>query len=134
MWQPVRTAFNNKDSSAVLRHTFKYFAGDDLVDKLPVEVISQLKQSLGEWHALAFSPNGFAQVKMESLKKIDVPVLIITAGQTIPVLEPLNKKLINLLPKAKHFHLAIGTHNFWMENPDVIGKQLLAFIEEARIK
>lgn len=128
MWQKVRIAFNAKDSIAVLRHTFKYFAGEDLVDKLPAELIDQLKQSLGEWNAIAFSPDAFSGVAKESLRNIKSPILIITAGQTLPLLEPLNKEIVKLLPKAKHFHIADATHDLWMTHPKIVGEELLTFI------
>lgn len=134
LWEPVRSSFLKNDSMVVLRQTFVYFAGEDVIDKLPAEVITQLKANLGEWHAIAFSPKAFSGPEKASLKKIKVPVLILTGGQTLPLLQPLNKELIKLLPNATHFHFEKGTHDFWMTHPDVMGKEVLSFLTKYRSK
>lgn len=134
LWEPVRASFNNNDSIGVLRHTFLYFAGEDLVDKLPADVINQLKQNLGEWYAIAFSTKSFKGVKKTSIKKIKLPVLILTGGQTFPFMQPLNKELERLLPQAQHFHFEKGTHDFWLTDPEVMGTEVMAFISKYNFK
>ena len=129
LWKPVKQAFEMKDTIAVLRQTLIYFAGADVLDQLPPEAKTQLMVNLSEWKAIAFSPQPFSDFKKEYLKDIKVPVLLLSGGQTFPIMQLINQELKNALPRAQRYHLEEGTHDYWMTHPQQMGQAVLKFLQ-----
>ena len=129
LWKPVKQAFDIKDTMAVLKHTLIYFAGADILDKLPPEVKTQFIVNIPEWHSIAYSLEAFPDFKKEYLKDIKVPTLILSGGQTLPILQLINKELKVVLPNAQKYHLEEGTHDYWVTHPKQMGIALLSFLQ-----
>ena len=129
LWKPVKQAFEIKDTLAVLKQTLIYFAGEDILDKLPPEVKTQFIVNIPEWHSIAYSPDAFPDFKKEYLKDIKVPVFLLSGGQTLPMLQLTNKELKSVLPNAQQYHLDEGTHDYWVTHPQQMGKALLRFLQ-----
>jgi len=129
LWKPVKHAFDTKDTLAVLRFTLIFFAGEDILDKLPPEVKTQFIVNIPEWHSIAYSPEAFPDFKKEYLKDIKVPTLLLSCGQTLPMLQLTNKELKSGLPNAKQYHLDEGTHDYWVTHPQQMGQALLRFLQ-----
>lgn len=129
LWKPVKQAFDIKDTVAVLKHTLIYFAGEDILDKLPLEVKTQFIANIAEWHSIAYSRNAFTNFKKEYLKDIKVPTLLLSGGQTLPMLQLTNKELKSVLPNAQKYHLDEGTHDYWLTHPQQMGRALLGFLQ-----
>ncbi|MFN0156659.1 MAG: alpha/beta fold hydrolase [Bacteroidota bacterium] len=129
LWKPVKQASKAKDTLAVLKHTLIYFAGEDILDKLPQEIKTQFILNIPEWFSIAYSPEAFPDFKKEYLKDIKVPVLLLSGGQTLPMLQLLNKELKSALPNAQQYHLDEGTHDYWVTHPQQMGQVLLRFLQ-----
>ena len=129
LWKPVKQAFEIKDTLAVLKQTLIYFAGEDILDKLPPEVKTQFIVNIPEWHSIAYSPDAFPDFKKEYLKDIKVPVFLLSGGQTLPMLQLTNKELKSVLPNAQQYHLDEGTHDYWLTHPKQMGNALLSFLQ-----
>lgn len=131
LWKPVKQAFETDDTLAALKHTFIYFAGEDIFDKLPPEVQTQFIVNIQEWRSIAFSPDAFPDFRREYLEGIKVPVLLLSGGQTLPMLQLTNKELKRVLPAAQQYHLAEATHDYWLTHPQQMGNALLNFLQTA---
>lgn len=131
LWKPVKQAFETDDTVAALKHTFIYFAGADIFDKLPPEVQTQFIVNIQEWRSIAFSPDAFPDFRREYLEGIKVPVLLLSGGQTLPLLQLTNKELERVLPAAKKYHLAEATHDYWITHPQQMGNAILHFLQTA---
>ncbi len=129
LWKPVKQAFEIKDTTAVLKQTLVYFAGADILDQLPPEVKTQFIVNIPEWHAIAFSPQAFPDFKKKDLKDINVPTLLLSGGQTLPMLQLTNKELKSALPNAQQYHFDEGTHDYWMTHPHQMGQAILKFLQ-----
>jgi len=129
LWKPVKQAFEIKDTLAVLKQTLIYFAGEDILDKLPPEVKTQFIVNIPEWHSIAYSPDAFPDFKKKYLKDIKVPVFLLSGGQTLPMLQLTNKELKSVLPNAQQYHLDEGTHDYWVTHPHQMGQALLSFLQ-----
>lgn len=129
LWKPVKQAFEIKDTIAVLKHTLIYFAGEDILDRLPSEVKTQFIVNIPEWHSIAYSHEAFPNFKKEYLKDIKVPTLLLSGGQTLPMLQLTNKELKSVLPNAQKYHLDEGTHDYWVTHPQQMGSALLSFLQ-----
>ncbi len=128
LWKPVKQAFERRDTTAVLKQTLIYFTGADVLDKLPPEVKTQFIVNLPEWQAIAFSPQAFPDFKKQYLKDINVPVLLLSGGQTLPMLQLTNRELKSELYSAQQFHLIEGTHDYWITHPQQMGQAILKFL------
>ncbi len=129
LWKPVKQAFVIKDTLAVLKHTLIYFAGEDILDKLPPEVKTQFIANIPEWYSIAYSREAFLNFKKEYLKDIKVPTLLLSGGQTLPMLQLTNKELKSVLPNAQKYHLDEGTHDYWVTHPQKMGIAILSFLQ-----
>ncbi len=131
LWKPVKQAFETDDTLAALKHTLIYFAGEDIFDKLPPEVKTQFIVNIQEWRSIAYSPDPFPDFRREYLSGINVPVLLLSGGQTLPLLQLTNKELERVLPGAHQFHLAEATHDYWLTHPQQMGNAVLNFLQTA---
>lgn len=122
--QKGKAAFKTEDSTKVMSAIFEFFVGTDIQDQVPPEVLQSLYANLSEMEALVHSENPFPELSTD----IEPPMMLLTAGNTMPMLECTNKVLIQLLPQAKHFHLPDATHNMWMTHSEQLSGVIHAFI------
>ena len=127
--KPVKQDFEQQDTIAVLRHTLIYFYGSDLSTELHEEDRTQLIANFPEWRAITYSTNAFPLIRKEKVANLKMPVLLLSAGKTMSVLKVTNAELKRLLPKAQHFQLAEGTHDYWITNPKQMGNALINFLQ-----
>lgn len=123
--RPVQIAFDLRDTADVLRHTFNYFL---VSDQLPEDAKSTIIANFAELKALVNSSNPFSALTQEEVSKLTMPVMIITAGNTLPMLRLTNAELVRSIPGANHFHLPEGSHDLWTTHSDVTGTAVLLFI------
>lgn len=129
LWGPVKQAFKQKDTMGVIRHTLIYFAGVDLSDKLPAEALDQLIANFPEWRSIAFSSNAFSPIDKKDIQNLKGPILLLSAGQTLPIIQNTNVELKRLLPGAQTCYLADATHDYWMTHSKQLRDALLNFIK-----
>lgn len=130
--KPLKQDFLDKDTSAVLRHTIVYFYGSDLTKDLPPDVREALIANFPEWRSIALSENQFPAISKESVRNLKMPILLLSGGKTMAILQVTNKELRRVLPNANHFELAEGTHDYWITNPIQMGAALMSFLQTIR--
>jgi pimeloyl-ACP methyl ester carboxylesterase len=84
--------------------------------------------NIAEWSAFAYSTDAFPLVRKEAVQDLKMPFLLLSAGQTMPVLKLTNAELRRLLPGAQTYELAEGTHDYWITNPVQMGGALMHFL------
>ena len=124
----TRDAFVTKDTTLIMKELFEFFAGADIQNQIPTEVLRMLKANLREMEALVHSPSGFDAPSPEDLKALDIPKMILTSEKTMPMLKCTNAKLIEINPLATHHHLLTAGHEMWMTNPKELAVHLSKFI------
>jgi non-heme chloroperoxidase len=129
LWKPVKHDFEQNDTAAVMRHTIIYFYGSDITKDIPPEDWKQLIENLAEWRAIAYSTDASPAVSKQAVQNLKVPVLLLSAGQTMSVLKLTNAELKRLLPNAQSFQLTEGTHDYWVTNPKQMGDALMNFLQ-----
>ena len=125
----TKDAFKAKDTTLIMKELFEFFAGADIQDQIPPEVLSMLKANLREMEALVNSPSGFDAPSPEDLKALDIPIMILTSEETMPMLTCTNSKLIEIKPQATHHHLLGAGHEMWMTNPKELSVYISNFIK-----
>ena len=132
LWTPVKHDFEQNDTAAVMRHTIIYFYGSDISKEIPAEDWKQLIANLAEWHAFAYSTNAFPAISKQDVQNLRMSILLLSAGRTMAVLKVTNAELKRLLPNARNFQLAEGTHDYWVTNPKQMGDALMNFLLSIR--
>lgn len=125
----TRDAFITKDTTLIMKELFEFFAGEDIQNQIPPEVLSMLKANLREMEALVNSPSGFDSPSPEDLKALDMPIMILTSEKTMPMLSCTNSKLIEIKTQAIHHHLLGAGHEMWMTHPKELSVHISNFIK-----
>ena len=128
--EETKKAFITRDTTLVMKELFEFFAGADIQDQLPAEVLGLLKANLREIEALVNSPVGFDCPSPEAVMALDVPLMILTSGNTMPMLNCTNSKLVEIKPEATHHHMLDAGHEMWMTHPKKLADHLLNFIRQ----
>lgn len=126
----TRDAFITKDTTLIMKELFEFFAGADIQDQIPPEVLSMLKANIREMEALVNSLSGFDSPTPEDLKELNMPIMILTSEKTMPMLTCTNSKLIATIPQAIHHHLLGEGHEMWITNPKELSIYLSDFIND----
>ncbi|WP_430965357.1 alpha/beta fold hydrolase [Spongiimicrobium sp. 2-473A-2-J] len=125
----TRDAFITKDTTLIMKELFEFFAGADIQNQIPPEVLSMLKANLREMEVLVNSPAGFDSPSPEDVKALDIPLMILTSEKTMPMLTCTNAKLIEIKPQATHHHLTEAGHEMWMTHPRELSVHISNFIK-----
>lgn len=125
----TKEAFTTKDTTLIMKELFEFFAGADIQNQIPPEVLSMLKANLREMEALVNSPSGFDSPTPDDLKALDMPIMILTSEKTMPMLSCTNARLIEIKPQAVHHHLMDAGHEMWMTHPKELSMYLSNFIK-----
>ncbi len=124
----TRNAFLTGDTTKVLKEIFEFFAGADIQDQVPPEVLDMLKANLREMEALVTSSIGLKAPTPENIKTLKMPIMILTAQMTMPMLKCTNAKLIEINPQATHHNVMNAGHEMWMTHPIELSNIILGFI------
>lgn len=114
---PAAAAFRAGDRERALRVTMDFFAGHDAIDQFPEEMLEALRSNLREWEAITTSADGFPLVAREDVRRLKVPVLMISGGRTYSFLRITNAELERLLPRVDRTIVGNGTHEVCSEQP-----------------
>ena len=120
----VATAFKTNDTTLVMKALFEFFVGADIQDQVPPEILQSLKANLTEMEALVNSDNPFPDLNAN----LKPPVMLLTSGNTMPMLNCTNEVLVKKIPQAKHVHIEDATHDMWMTHPIILSQYLKDFI------
>jgi pimeloyl-ACP methyl ester carboxylesterase len=122
--ESVASAFDTNDTTLVMKAVFEFFAGADVQDQVPPEILQSLKANLTEMKALVNSDDPFPDLNTN----LKLPVMILTSGNTMQMLDCTNSVLVEQMPEAKHVHISNATHDMWMTHPDLLSQYVQEFI------
>lgn len=119
-----KAAYETGDSTRVMSAIFEFFVGADIQYQVPPPVLESLYANLPEMVALFHSEDPFPELTVDP----KLPLLFITAGNTMPLLECTNEAFLQRYPDANHVHLAVADHNLWMTHPEEMSAAVLNFL------
>jgi pimeloyl-ACP methyl ester carboxylesterase len=128
-WEPVGAAFRQGDKELALRTSVKFFVGEDVLDELPLEVRQGMDDNISGWEAFTTSPDCFPMLDKEQVARLPMPILLLTAANTLPIHQLVNGELERLLPQATQVTIQDATHEMWSEQPDACGEAVLHFLQ-----
>ena len=130
LWQPAAKAFRRGEPEAALRVACDYFCGKGCYDQMPQEARAALSDNIREWKALTTSRDAFPPLDRELVRKLDVPVLLLTGEKTLAPLRLINAELGRLLPKANRVTIPNATHDMWIQDPQACGTAVMDFLSK----
>lgn len=114
---PAAQAFRRGDREQALRSSLDFFIAPGAMDQLPPEVLTVLRSNLTEWEAIMTSTNAFPSVNRDDVRKLKVPVLMISGGRTLSSLRITDAELERLLQHGTRLVVPDGTHDVCSEQP-----------------
>lgn len=127
-WEPVGAAFRQGDKELALRTSVEFFIGADVLDELPAEVRQTLEENLAGWEAFTTSADCFPMLDQEQVAQLSMPILSLTAANTLPIHQDVNAELARLLPQATYVTIPDASHEMWAEQPAACGEAVLTFL------
>ncbi|MGH9931493.1 MAG: alpha/beta fold hydrolase [Pyrinomonadaceae bacterium] len=129
LWNPVGEAFRAGDKERALRLTAEYFGGKGAFEQVPEEMRQGWRVNLVEWEALTTSSDAFPELRREDIRKIKVPVLVLSGEQTLPIHKLVDLELQPLLRSVKRVIIPKASHDMWSEGPEACRRAALAFLD-----
>ncbi|MCA1622914.1 MAG: alpha/beta hydrolase [Acidobacteria bacterium] len=104
------------------------------LDSQPPAAIEAVMQNAQAIKAINTSPEPFPKISKEKLRRLKIPVLIITGENTVKIHKLVDEELARLLPNAKEFVIPNAGHGTPRENPQVFNETVLKFLATAAHK
>jgi pimeloyl-ACP methyl ester carboxylesterase len=132
VWEPAKAAFQTGDDEGAMRILVDAFAGAGRFDKLPPEARAAAMQNSRFFRANTSSSEPFPNLSKAKVRRLRIPVLIITGENTIKLHKLVNEELARLLPKAEQATIPKAGHGSPRENPQAFNDAVLKFLANHR--
>src|SRR5262249_6313897 len=86
-------------------------------DKLSDASRAETLRNAHEWDVMLPRGTLFPAIPPESIRKIHVPVLIMSGGQSYRFLGPIDHELARLIPQAQEVIYPDAGHQMWLQHP-----------------
>ena len=130
IWGPAAAAFKAGDDEAAMRALVDGFGGAGRFDRLPPEARAVAMQNARFFKAATASSDPFPDLPKEKVRRLRVPVLIVTGEHTISLHKFVNDELARLLPGAGRVTIPGAGHGSARENPRAFNEAVLQFLAE----
>ena len=131
-WEPAAAAFKAGDNEGGMRILVDGFAGTRRFDSLPPEGRTIAMQNSRFFKAATLSTDQLPELSKEKVKRLRIPILIVTGENTIKLPKVVNEELERLLPKAERATIPKAGHGSPRENPQAFNEAVLQFLAKDR--
>jgi len=128
IWEPAAAAFKAGDDRGAMRVLVDGFGGAGRFDGLPPGARAAAMQNSRFFKAATASPDPFPDLPKKKVKRLGLPVLIVTGEHTIELHKFVNDELARLLPKAERVTIPGAGHGSARENPPAFNEAVLRFL------
>jgi len=132
MWEPATEAFKRGDDEGAMRFLVDGFTGKGSFDKLPSEARAVAIKNSRFFKANTLSSDPFPNLSKAKVKRLRLPILIITGENTIKIHKLVNQELSRLLPKAEQVTIPNAGHFSPRENPQAFNEAMIKFYANHR--
>lgn len=128
--KPAKLAFESGMDEAGMKIIFDCIAGKKMFDRLPDWVKARCRRNMKEVRAIMTSEDPYPAVDREKVRRLDLPTLILSGGESRATARFTDLELERLLPKSsrKRVVLPDATHIMWVEQPVRCRELVLDFI------
>jgi pimeloyl-ACP methyl ester carboxylesterase len=104
------------------------FAGTRRFDGLTPAGRAAVMQNARVFQAMTSSSDPFPNLSKDKVRRLRIPVLIITGENTIKIHKLVNKELARLLPAAEQATIPKAGHGSARENPEAFNEAVRKFL------
>ena len=130
-WKPAAEAFRKGEEKHALDILALAIAGRRFNELPPAAQASQLQNALS-MKSLTSSSNPFPTVTSDELKRLKMPVLILTGENTARSYKLINQELARLMPSAKAVTIPKSRHPIPSDNPQVFNETVGEFLRASK--
>ena len=128
VFEPAAAAFKTGDDEAAMRILVDGFSGTRRFDNLSTEGRDAIMQNARFFKALTSSSDPFPEISKERVKRLRIPILIVTGENTINLHKLINEELARLLPNAEQATIPNAGHGSPRESPQAFNEAMLTFL------
>ncbi len=128
LWEPAAAAFKAGHDEGGMRILVDGFGGAGRFDRLPAEGRAVAMQNSRFFKAATASADPFPDLPKDKVKRLDMPVLIVTGENTIKLHKFVNEELARLLPRAERVTIPMAGHGSARENPQAFNEAVARFL------
>jgi non-heme chloroperoxidase len=130
-WEPAAEAFRNGDDGRASDILALGISGRKFND-LPPAVRAARSQNPLSMKSLALSSDPFPDISGGALRRLRMPVLILTGENTVRIHKLVNRELARLLPDAKEVMIPKSGHGTPSENPQAFNEAVREFLRASK--
>jgi non-heme chloroperoxidase len=130
VWTPLGRAFAEGGDAAGLDFTARWYFGVPWEEVAP-EWQQSFRRNVAEWRALAGSPATFPDLDEARIRRLEPPVLLISAGRNAGGFNDLiDGHLDRLLPTSRRLVIADASHEMFLDDSEGSAAAILQFVSE----
>ncbi|MBK6312871.1 MAG: alpha/beta hydrolase [Blastocatellia bacterium] len=129
IWKPAAAAFRTGDDVGAMRILVDGFGGVGRFDGLAPEARTVAMQNSLYFKAATASRDPFPDVSRGKVRRLRMPILIVTGENTIGLHKWVNGELARLLPRAERVTISKAGHGSARENPHAFNEAVVRFLE-----
>lgn len=126
--EPVGRAFKSGDDEEAMRIFVDGIAGTRRFDSLTPEARAAIMQNSRFFKAITQSSDPFPNLSKSKVKRLSIPILIITGENTIKLHRLVNEELARVQPNANQVVIPKAGHGSARENPAAFNEAVLGFL------
>jgi pimeloyl-ACP methyl ester carboxylesterase len=126
---PACEAFRKGDLLEGVRIFGDAVFGPGGYDRLPEARKEQVHENIGNVRAELLGP-GFLPLEAESLRRLDLPTLLLTAERSIALFHRLADRVEELLPDVERVQIPGASHMMHEDNPEAYNRAVVQFLEQ----
>lgn len=133
---PSREAFARGDDEEGARLlTSGIGAGRKEKDPMPASVMRERMRNVLAARMLALSSDEFPLIEPDVLKRLPMPILLMSGADTAPVHAAIFKSVTAHLPETASVRIVENSgHSVSRQQPDVFNREVLSFLEDVLVK
>ena len=126
--EPAAAAFKAGDDKGAMRIFVNGLSGTSSFDNLSPESLAAIMQNSRFFKAITLSADPYPNLSKDKVKRLSIPILIVTGENTIKIHRMVNEKLARLLPKAERAIIPNAGHGSPRENPEAFNEAVNRFL------
>jgi non-heme chloroperoxidase len=125
---PMKENFIHGESDTGVGVFFNYVFNDPTAwANTPANDRAETMKNAHEWEVMMTQGTLFPEIDPIAIHNIEVPVLIISGGKTLPFLAQIDRELARLIPRSRNIVFADAGHQMWLQHPDECRDDVEAF-------
>ena len=126
---PLKKAFGRGDDASAMETFIHAVLGKEPYARLPEARKQQMRENLSALEAQMLGA-GFPPLSEEEVRRVRVPVLLLTGERSPAFLLRLSDRLEELLPSVRHVDIPTASHAMHEENAPAVNAAVTSFLDE----